>query len=130
MKKPKSAERFDEFLKTFEWNWTKAVLAAIAITFITLITTSIIPSFWVYFAEGSSPGLGWAGGGASLEDTIHEVAAGSLWGPEVQKQIRDIIAMTLTVIPFILIFVVATVLQNKRRKLRGLSDSRPVGGYK
>ena len=126
MKKPKAAEHFDQFLKEFEWNWTKTVIAAISITFITLLTTSIIPSFWMYFAEQN---FGW-GGPTTLEGTVHELSSGILFGPELMKQIRDMVAMTLVLIPFIMIFVVATALQNKRRKLRGLSDSRPVGGYK
>ena len=126
MRKPQAADRFEQFLKEFEWNWTKTVIAAIAITFLTLLTTSIIPSFWMYFAEQN---FGW-GGPTTLEGTIQELTSGRLFGPELMKQIRDIIAMTLVLLPFILTFVIATALQNKRRKLRGRSDSRPVGGYK
>lgn len=49
---------------------------------------------------------------------------------DLGKQIRDAIAMGITTVFFVLPFAVGTILQNKRRKLRGANDSRPGGGYK
>jgi hypothetical protein len=41
--------RAETFLKTFEWTWTKAVVFSLGLTFFIMITTSVIPSFWLYF---------------------------------------------------------------------------------
>ena len=45
--------------------------------------------------------------------------------------LRDAIAMGLTTMPVVIVLVVAGVLQNWRRRLRGQSgDVRPTGGYR
>jgi len=45
--------------------------------------------------------------------------------------LRDAIAMGLTTGPVITVLVVAAILQNWRRRLRGQSgDVRPTGGYR
>ena len=49
---------------------------------------------------------------------------------ELLLQVRDAIAMGLSTVPIILVLVVAAIMQNWRRKLRGASDSRPTGGYR
>ena len=47
------------------------------------------------------------------------------------KELRDAVAMGLVTGPFISVLVVATIMQNWRRKLRGAGgDSRPSGGYR
>ena len=84
-----------------------------ALTFLILITTSVIPSFWLYFADQK---LKWSGAGPN-----------GFW----LKELRDAIAMGLATTPIIVILVVAAVVQNWRRKLRGQSgDVRPTGGYR
>ena len=119
LEKPK--ERADAFLKDFEWTWTKAIVASFLITGFTLVTTVYIPSFWTYFAEAN---LGWSGP-TDIEAFIQDPIS-----VEGGKQIRDAMAMGLTLGPLITILAVATIMQNWRRKLRGSSDSRPTGGYK
>jgi len=106
-------QQTESFLKTFEWTWTKAIVFSIALTFLILITTSVIPSFWLYFADQK---LKWSGAGPN-----------GFW----LKELRDAIAMGLATTPIIVILVVAAVVQNWRRKLRGQSgDVRPTGGYR
>ena len=106
-------QQTESFLKTFEWTWTKAIVFSIARTFLILITTSVIPSFWLYFADQK---LKWSGAGPN-----------GFW----LKELRDAIAMGLATTPIIVILVVAAVVQNWRRKLRGQSgDVRPTGGYR
>jgi cobalamin synthase len=109
--KPKA--RAESFLKTFEWNWTKAVVFSLGLTFIIMITTSVIPSFWLYFADQK---LKWNGSGPN-----------GVW----YMALRDAIAMGLVTVPIIVILVGAAIVQNWRRKLRGQSgDVRPTGGYR
>ena len=48
----------EDFVKAFEWTWTNAVLFCLALTFFILISTAIMPSFWMYYAEQK---IGWAG---------------------------------------------------------------------
>jgi cobalamin synthase len=106
-------QQTESFLKTFEWTWTKAIVFSMALTFLILITTSVIPSFWLYFADQK---LKWSGAGPN-----------GFW----LKELRDAIAMGLATTPIIVILVVAAVVQNWRRKLRGQSgDVRPTGGYR
>jgi cobalamin synthase len=106
-------QQTESFLKTFEWTWTTAIVFSIALTFLILITTSVIPSFWLYFADQK---LKWSGAGPN-----------GFW----LKELRDLIAMGLATTPIIVILVVAAVAQNWRRKLRGQSgDVRPTGGYR
>jgi len=109
--KPKA--RAEAFLKTFEWNWTKAVVFSLGLTFFIMITTSVIPSFWLYFADQE---LKWNGSGPN-----------GFW----LLELRDAVAMGLATVPIIVILVGATIAQNWRRKLRGQSgDVRPAGGYR
>ncbi len=106
-------ERADAFLKAFEWNWTKAVVFSLALTFFIVISTSVIPSFWLYIADQK---LHWDGSGPL-----------GFW----LKELRDAVAMGLVTGPIITILVVAAIMQNWRRKLRGASsDARPTGGYR
>jgi hypothetical protein len=109
--KPKALA--EAFLRSFEWNWTKAVVFSLGLTFFILISTSVLPSFWLYFADQK---LKWNGAGPN-----------GFW----LKELRDAVAMGLTTGPIITILVGATIVQNWRRKLRGRSgDVRPTGGYR
>jgi ABC-type Fe3+ transport system permease subunit len=106
-------QQVEGFLKTFEWTWTKAVVFSVVLTFFILISTSVLPSFWLYFADQK---LKWSGAGPN-----------GFW----LKELRDAVAMGLATGPIITILVGATVVQNWRRKLRGQSgDVRPTGGYR
>jgi len=106
-------ERTETFLKTFEWTWTKAVVFSLGLTFFIMISTSVVPSFWLYWANQK---LKWDGSGPN-----------GFW----LKELRDAVAMGLTTLPIIVILVGSTITQNWRRKLRGQSgDVRPTGGYR
>ena len=106
-------QQVEGVLKTFEWTWTKAVVFSVGLTFFILISTSVLPSFWLYFADQK---LKWSGAGPN-----------GFW----LKELRDAIAMGLTTGPIITILVGAAIVQNWRRKLRGQSgDVRPTGGYR
>ena len=114
--------RAEAFVREFEWTWTNAVLFSLALVFFLLITTSVMPSFWMYFAEQT---LGW-GGPTDLEAFLQSPV--SLEG---YLQLRDAIAMGLTTGPIITVLVVAAAMQNWRKKLRGgAGDTRPTGGYR
>jgi hypothetical protein len=120
----------EDFLKAFEWTWTNAVLFCLALTFFILISTSIMPSFWMYFAEQK---IGWAGP-TDVEAFLKQPFGSSITdplSPYGYVMVRDAIAMGLTTVPFILILVVSASMQNWRKKLRGGdAGSRPSGGYR
>ncbi len=114
--------RVEAFVRTFEWTWTNAVTFSMALTFFLLITTSIMPSFWMYFAEQT---LGW-GGPTDLEGFLKEPL-----GIEGYLQLRDAVAMGLSTGPLVSVLVIAAAMQNWRTKLRGGSgETRASGGYR
>ncbi len=114
-------DRVESFLKTFEWTWTRAVVFSVSLTFFLLITTAVIPSFWIYYASNNLKWNG-AGTGRLLFWTVSGVLLGEL---------RDAIAMGLVTGPIATVLVAAAVMQNWRRKLRGRTgDVRPTGGYR
>lgn len=124
-------ERVEAFLKEFEWSWTTAVVFSLGLVFFLLISTSVLPSFWLYFSEQT---LGWQGP-TDIEAALQEIPTLLPGGDpaeyqELLLQVRDAIAMGLSTVPIILVLVVAAIMQNWRRKLRGASDSRPAGGYR
>ncbi len=43
--------RVEAFLKDFEWTWTTAVVFSLGLVFFLLITTSVLPSFWLYLTR-------------------------------------------------------------------------------
>jgi hypothetical protein len=108
--KPKA--RAETLLKSFEWTWTTAVLFSMAFVFFLLITTSVMPSFWLYFADQK---LKWDGSGPN-----------GFW----LKELRDAVAMGLVTGPIVTVLVAASIAQNWRRKLRGQGGTRPTGGYR
>jgi hypothetical protein len=106
-------KRAEAFLKAFEWTWAKAVVFSLGLTAFILISTSVLPSFWLYFADQK---LKWSGAGPN-----------GFW----LKELRDAIAMGLTTGPIVTILIAAAIVQNWRRKLRGQAgDVRPTGGYR
>ena len=120
----------EDFLRAFEWTWTSAVLFSLAITFFILISTSIMPSFWMYYAEQR---IGWAGP-TDLEAFLRQPFGTSITDPLSSYgyvMVRDAIAMGLTTLPFVLLLVVSAAMQNWRKKLRGGdAGSRASGGYR
>ena len=122
--------RIEAFLRAFEWTWTNAVLFSLALIFFLLISTAIMPSFWMYFAEQK---IGWAGP-TDIEAFLKQPFGTGLTDPlssEGYLMVRDAIAMGLTTVPFVLVLVVSASLQNWRKKLRGSdAGSRPSGGYR
>jgi hypothetical protein len=105
-------ERAEQLLKGFEWTWTKAVAFCVGLAFFTIITMAVLPSFWLYFADSK---LHWNGSGPN-----------GFW----LKELRDAVAMGLSTGPFVTILVIAAIMQNWRRKLRGQAAERPTGGYR
>jgi cobalamin synthase len=127
----------EAFLRDFEWTWTSAVLFVMALLFFLLITSVIMPSWWMYYAEQV---LGWQGPTdleAFLKDPFNTGGGffsreSFLWlSSEGLLMVRDAIAMGLTTGPIVTVLVIAAVMQNWRRRLRGESgDVRPTGGYR
>jgi len=131
--------RVEQFLREFEWTWASAVLFCLALVFFLLISTSVMASWWMYFSEQK---LGWQGPTdleAFLSTPFNFTGLGGLFSRdsflwlshEGLLMLRDAIAMGLTTGPVITVLVVAAILQNWRRRLRGQSgDVRPTGGYR
>jgi hypothetical protein len=105
-------QRVEPRIRDFEWTWTSAVLFSVAIGFFSVISMAVLPSFWLYFAEQT---LGWDG-----------LSGTSDWRPLA----RDFIAANLSVGPFVTLIIIAAIMQNWRRKLRGGSGERVGGGYR
>ena len=105
-------DRLEPIVRNFEWTWTAAVIFSLGFGFFCVITVAVIPSFWLYFAEQE---LGWGG-----------LSGTSDWQPLA----RDFIAVNLAIGPFVTVVVIAAILQNWRRKLRGGTADRPTGGYR
>jgi hypothetical protein len=128
---PTTKERVETFLKEFEWTWTSAVVFSLGLVFFLLITTSVLPSFFLYVSEQK---FGWQGP-TDIQAALEEVPTLLPGGEpaeyqEILLQVRDAIAMGLSTGPIITVLVAAAIMQNWRRKLRGASDSRPAGGYR
>jgi hypothetical protein len=124
--------RIEDFLRSFEWTWTLAVTFSLVLVFFLLISTSIMPSFWMYYAEQK---IGWAGP-TDLEAALRQVPTLVPGGNPAEYDqllimLRDAVAMGLTTAPFVLILVVSAAMQNWRRRLRGSEGgARPTGGYR
>ena len=118
---PTRKERVEAFLRTFEWTWTTAVVFSLGLVFFLLITTSVVPSFWLYFADST---LKW---NDTAPQKLIIFTIDGYW----LKELRDAIAMGLATLPIILVLVGGAIMQNWRKKLRGSSgNSRPTGGYR
>jgi hypothetical protein len=103
--------RIETFLREFEWTWTKAVVAAVALWAFGITFIGLIPSYWLYLAGQK---LNWV-------DTPKRF----LW-----FELRDAIAAGLFSVPFGLLIIVPYYVQKWRRRLRSESESRPTGGYR
>lgn len=118
---PTRKERVEAFLRTFEWTWTTAVVFSLGLVFVLLIFTSVVPSFWLYWADST---LKW---NDTAPQKLIIFTIDGYW----LKELRDAIAMGLATLPIILVLVGGAIMQNWRKKLRGSSgDSRPTGGYR
>ncbi|MGE5226489.1 MAG: hypothetical protein ACM3OO_06390 [Planctomycetaceae bacterium] len=118
--------RVEAFVRDFEWTWTNAVPFAFTLVFFLLITSAVMPSFWMYYAEQQ---LGW-GGPTDLVGFLQAFPSQPL-GKETLLMIRDAIAMGMTTGPIITVLVVSAALQNWRKRLRGgAGEARPSGGYR
>jgi len=118
---PTRKERVEAFLRNFEWTWTTAVVFSLGLVFFLLITTSVVPSFWLYFADST---LKW---NDTAPQKLIIFTIDGYW----LKELRDAVAMGLATLPIILVLVGGAIMQNWRKKLRGSSgDSRPTGGYR
>ena len=113
-------QRLEPRVKAFEWTWTTSVIFSVGLTFFLVITTSVMPSFWLYFADSK---LKWNGAGQ------HKLVLITLTGFWL-KEIRDAVAMGLATGPIITVLIGAAVMQNWRRRLRGQPEGRPTGGYR
>jgi hypothetical protein len=112
--------RIETFLKNFEWTWTSAVVFSLAVVFFLLISTTVMPSFWLYFADQR---LKWDGG--SPQVVIFWTIPG-VW----LQVLRDAVTMGLASMPLIVALIATAAMQNWRRKLRGETGGRPTGGYR
>src|SRR3989337_251151 len=108
--------RGEKLLKEWEWTWARATVFSLGFAFTILVTVIVMPSAWMYFAEQK---LHW-GGPTDISEAAREVfVERNFWGPALKNEIRDAVAMMLTTGPFITFLVLAAVLQNLRRRLRG-----------
>jgi hypothetical protein len=103
--------RIEQFLREFEWTWTKAVIASLLLWIFGITTIALIPSWWLYFAEQR---LGWR----ETPQTFFLF------------KLRDVIAIILFSAPFGALIVIPYYVQKWRRRLRSESESRPTGGYR
>jgi hypothetical protein len=103
-------KRYETILREFEWNWTKAAVAALILWFLAITFIGVIPSWWLYFAQ--RPPLNWT--------------QNKFW----LFKLRDLVAVILFTIPTLLFMLVPYYLQKHRQRLRGSSAQRPIGGYR
>ncbi len=112
-------KRYEDFLRTFEWTWTKACVAALALWFLAITFIGVIPSWWLYQA------------GKPATNPFYRF----LNLPWTQNRfwlfkLRDVVAVVLFSIPTGAFMVLPYRIQNKRRQLRGEGGARPSGGYR
>ncbi len=101
-------DRANRFIRDWEWTWTKAVAFSVGFWLFLIVSTSVIPSAWLYFAEK----IGWNR---------------SFW----LSKLSDFIGVNLVMGPAFTALIAGYLLQKHRRRLRGESgDTRPSGGYR
>ncbi len=113
-------EPVQQFLRDFEWTWTKAALAALGLWIFGMIFIVVIPSSWVYFASNT---LNWR------ETRLCDISFLKNCGFWLFK-LRDVFAAAGFSQPFVLLIIGPYYLQKQRRRLRSESESRPIGGYR
>lgn len=102
--------RGERFLKEWEWTWTSAFIAGIAISFASIVLLAVIPSWWIYFAANE---LGWA--------DPHRILV----------TIRDMLAVGYLTVVAGAFVVTAYQVQVIRKRLRGEKQAeRYSGGYR
>lgn len=102
--------RGEEFLRTWEWTWTTAFIAGIAISFAAITFMAVIPSWMLYFAEQEL--------GASTANRL-------------RLTIRDMVVTGYLSVVAGAFVVTAYKVQVLRRKLRGEQQAeRYTGGYR
>ena len=105
-------ERGERFLRGWEWTWTTAVVASVLISFFAMLMLAVVPSYFLYFANQT---LKWDQGPSAFWLT----------------KLRDAVAAGWITVWFVIIFIVAYVMQNARQRLRGRGgETRPAGGYR
>ena len=101
-------DRGNRFLREWEWTWTSAVVFSLLVAFMAIIFLAVIPSFWLYFADQT---LRWK----------------SFW----LVKLKEAVAAGWITFWFAAFFLLAYLLQEHRKKLRGQGgDTRVTGGYR
>jgi hypothetical protein len=118
-------DRFQKFVKDFEWTWTKAVVVSFLLWGFGILSIVIIPSWWLYFADQT---LGWRETRV-CEGGFFRLVLGENCGFWLFK-IRDLVAIILFSGPFGTLILATYFIQKLRRRLRSESESRPIGGYR
>jgi hypothetical protein len=102
--------RGERFLKEWEWTWTSAFIAGIAISIAAIVLLAVIPSWWIYFAANE---LGWTDPKRLL------------------VTIRDMMAMGYLTVVAGAFVVTGYQVQVIRKRLRGEKQAeRYSGGYR
>jgi hypothetical protein len=102
--------RGEDFLRAWEWTWTRAFVAGVLISFVAITTLAVIPSFMLYFAEQT---LGW-----TRENRI-------------LLTLRDLIVVGWLTVWAGIFVITFYKLQLIRRRLRGEKQAeRYTGGYR
>jgi hypothetical protein len=118
-------DRFQRFVREFEWTWTKAVIVSLVLWFLAMTFIAYVPSWWLYYADQK---LGWhkcpCVGSHHFKYLNLDVP--NFW----LFKARDVVAVILFSIPFGAFVVIPYHLQKLRRRLRSESESRPTGGYR
>lgn len=103
-------KRGEEFLRDWEWTWTTAFIAGVAISFAAITFMAVIPSWMLYFAE----------------QQFDATAAN-----RIRLTIRDIVVTGYLTVVAGAFVVTAYKLQVIRRRLRGEAQAeRYSGGYR
>ena len=112
-------ERYENFLRRFEWTWTKAAIAALVLWFLAILFFGIIPSWWLYYAN--RPAADFFGRLIHLPWSQQK-----FW----LFKARDLVAVVLFTIPTGALMVIPYRVQKHRQRLRGRDAPRPGGGYR
>lgn len=110
----------ENFLRDFEWTWTRAAVFCLGFGFVLLISMAVIPSWFFYFADET---LGWRPG------TPPPLGLGAVLPSFVDsKMVVEALVMGYVTTVVVVFLIGAVVLQNTRRKLRGHDHIR--SGYR
>ncbi len=105
---PALRERGERLVREWEWTWTSAFVAGVAISFVAMTTLAIVPSWWLFYAD------------EQLE-----------WRTRFQITIRDLVVLAWLNLWGGLFVITAYKVQVLRRRLRGERQAeRYAGGYR